>query len=884
MILGKIIEWANQELDPWKRQAVRMLLTQDSIDDNDENNLFLMLKEAYSLPCDGKSNLSDDLLKAEEISGSNEQGHVIVLRQINEINGVNAIPAGSSISFANSGMTVIYGENGAGKSGYFRVFKKACFARDEKERIYGNVFLSTPQVTPEAVFKLDIDNNETSIKWVDTKQKPEILGNICVFDNKCARVIIDEKNSVSYLPYGADVFQKIVALTQKFKMKLDHDKPKLSKPEISDMPETTKAGKMFNSINSKTRIKDLQPWSLWKDDKTGSSDEKKLVDLNANYALALHGDTTKQVRLLGNIKSRLVAFKEQMFQISNIFSLESLKQFNQLLESRRNYKNAYQKVAQKPEGPLFGIATSEWEALYWAAKDYSIKQAYRKIPFPVTEVGQKCVLCMQDLSQEASVRLSNFHQYMENTVRKQVGCTNVEITRIIENFKSFDFVKIKQDFKDVTDEILNRQKSISQEILDYLDKASDLRKLYLNADDKNIVCDAEAITFNCVQFDLIDKLIDSEIEECKKKNNPEELKKVGDELTELKARKQFAINFAIINQYLIDLIMIALYDFTISRLDTRSITQKGKTLIGKALTPPLKKALTSELKSFGIQHLPLDLKHSGSAGENVHQMKMQTHDGILRMKLTDILSEGEQRVIAVAGFLAELSLQGKPMPIVFDDPVSSLDHEYSEKIAARLVDVSKNRQVVIFTHDISFMLELQRKSEENGLYCHCVSIHREGNIAGKIRGETAWHAMKVNQRLAFIDERLAQIVHLYPEAQRDYNSEVAVLYGYLRETWEAAIEEALFNNTVRRFSAEVQTLRLRKVVIYDTDYDIISKGMITCSKWMIGHDLSKAISENRPPPGDFQISIQELRDFVAGLKTRRKATSAMKKIVAPKIG
>ncbi len=86
----------------------------------------------------------------------------------------------------------------------------------------------------------------------------------------------------------------------------------------------------------------------------------------------------------------------------------------------------------------------------------------------------------------------------------------------------------------------------------------------------------------------------------------------------------------------------------------------------------------------------------------------------------------------------------------------------------------------------------------------------------------------------------------------------------------------MFNNTVRRFSADVQTLRLKQVVVEETDYKIISKGMSKCSKWMIGHDLSKVISENRPSPVEFQSDIKELRDFTNSLKTRKKAVVEMK--------
>jgi wobble nucleotide-excising tRNase len=40
----------------------------------------------------------------------------------------------------------------------------------------------------------------------------------------------------------------------------------------------------------------------------------------------------------------------------------------------------------------------------------------------------------------------------------------------------------------------------------------------------------------------------------------------------------------------------------------------------------------------------------------------------------DILSEGEQRVVAIRSFFAEVGLSGGKGGIVLDDPVSSFDH------------------------------------------------------------------------------------------------------------------------------------------------------------------------------------------------------------------
>src|SRR3546814_2812217 len=48
---------------------------------------------------------------------------------------------------------------------------------------------------------------------------------------------------------------------------------------------------------------------------------------------------------------------------------------------------------------------------------------------------------------------------------------------------------------------------------------------------------------------------------------------------------------------------------------------------------------------------------------------------------SQILSEGEQRALALAGFLTEVALTEGSGPIIVDDPVSSLDRDRSAKVA-----------------------------------------------------------------------------------------------------------------------------------------------------------------------------------------------------------
>jgi wobble nucleotide-excising tRNase len=65
---------------------------------------------------------------------------------------------------------------------------------------------------------------------------------------------------------------------------------------------------------------------------------------------------------------------------------------------------------------------------------------------------------------------------------------------------------------------------------------------------------------------------------------------------------------------------------------------------------------------------------------------------------SDVLSEGEQKVIALADFLAEASL--KPAaPVIFDDPINSLDYR-------RMAEVKESAQHVagsILTESLNSM-------------------------------------------------------------------------------------------------------------------------------------------------------------------------------------
>ena len=226
--LNLIIEWAKNDIPTWQGDAVRRLLLNDRISENDISELISIIKKQHGL-LEAKDIVPKPILPQKGMfSGVLVSGNNVKLKAIKDLKNINAIPDGSSLLFGHEGLTVIYGENGSGKSGYARVLKRACKARDTKERILPNIFNKTPVEPAKATFKISLDNQEDQeIKWQDGINSDEILSSISVFDSRCARVIVDEKNQITYLPYGTQIFSELVSLLNVIKEKLDDEKTRI---------------------------------------------------------------------------------------------------------------------------------------------------------------------------------------------------------------------------------------------------------------------------------------------------------------------------------------------------------------------------------------------------------------------------------------------------------------------------------------------------------------------------------------------------------------------------------------------------------------------------------------------------------------------------------
>jgi ABC-type multidrug transport system ATPase subunit len=231
--------------------------------------------------------------------------------------------------------------------------------------------------------------------------------------------------------------------------------------------------------------------------------------------------------------------------------------------------------------------------------------------------------------------------------------------------------------------------------------------------------------------------------------------------------------------------------------------------------------------------------------------------------LADILSEGEQKVIAIADFLAEASLRTGSAPIIFDDPVNSLDHRRVREIAKRIAELSAEHQVVVFTHDIWLATELLSAFDDTPGDCSSYLIREEGGIKGLVSGEK--HPR--SDTVASIGKRInAKIQDAASGNDEGRQERIDSTYDLIRTWCERVVEHVLLKKVAQRFQPNVAMQNLNDIhadrlgTAISTIYPIWEKAC----RYMTGHSqpmdtlgIRATVTELKQDWADLQQSLTD---------------------------
>ncbi len=744
------------------------------------------------------------------------------LRAIREIKGVNALATGQELNIGDN-LTVFYGPNASGKSGYARILKAACFTRSPSLEILGNIHVPAgTREHPGAIFVLA---DGTTVPFEDSKPCLPLRDNFAVFDGSCIRVHTDEKNPFSVTPYLFDVFPKLVSVGDRVGAMLGAEISKVQ-PNIQLFRidgGTSKVAVALNGLSHDTNLAELESLAIF-----GEVDEARAAEIDKKLAEIKAANQAEVLKILSRKISDVNALDEQFRALVKVFSSNALEPTNKLMEEIKELTDlaAATSAAKFSGEPVQPVGSQTWLALLKAAIVFN-DEAYPDKGFPPQITDALCVLCQQPLAHDARARLTRFFAFVTSDTEVRLAAATRNLLVMRQRIENLDLAFFGQDsaqrrtIEEMEAELVAR----IEQLLTSLQAARESVRANL---DKKAWTDVPAVT-NSVSSDLqaLREKLESAAADLRKQDTALVVRQLSAEFSLLRDRKVLAKVFSEVKKAIEALKWIRRAE-QVRAIPHRHITDKQKALVKDLLGKGFETEFHVNCKALHLD-VPLQFKITGAEGTTNRQLGFQA---IANPPPSHVLSEGEQTAVALADFLTEVKLNKSSIGIVFDDPVTSMDHMRKEVIAKRLVEEAKIRQVLIFTHDIVFTQYLTSAAIEANVNFWGRTISRPGD------GAPGWVDLDAFPHPHYEKEAMSVANQCLQEARHATGTKREILLrrgcASLRTAYEYFVQSRLFNDVIGRWRENI------KYIISDVyvDPDIakrVDERMGYLSKYIEGH-------------------------------------------------
>jgi energy-coupling factor transporter ATP-binding protein EcfA2 len=864
-VLETILDWS-ADRSAWQRDALRRIVTGGTPDEAGLNEILALCKKDH-----GAQGITLDtaVLEAAHLPANPPGGASIGLAALTNVLGVNQLANGQALAFEPAGLTIVYGPNGSGKSGYARVLKRACRARKAGD-IMPDAYNPAPAGKATANFSILKDGTpEPVVAWTDNGKPDAVLSAISVFDRDCGSVHVQEKNEVAFRPFGLDIPDDLAGVCQALKQKLSAEEVQLraQRDPVFEKPTwnaVSAVGKIMSALAHDTDLGSLEKLGEMTENERArlARLEEDLLKNPVDAAAEQRQFATEVRQLIGTLD-----------RIAATYADEPLNRLKTLADTARDRRTAADLAAKSAFDCLAvpGVGGEAWRMLWEAARRYSEEVAYPTAPFPPA-AEESCVLCHQALSPDAKARLGSFENFIKADAEAQAAAAEREFSGALSAFKArkLDIRLIAQ----VRRRIGVQHAALARSILRFVASA-DLRRLKCLA----ALATADALglpPFSPFPKADLEKLEEelltyaAQLDEAADAEGRERLLLERDGLKDRAAVPGLLVTAKKEIARLGELRIVAA---CIADLTTNAITKLGNEIADNVITPKMRDQFQSEIVRLAAEKVRVEIVRSGGQyGSPNYQVRLFANP---KAKVHMVLSEGEQTCVALAAFLTELATAPHKSALVFDDPVTSLDHRWRNKVAQRLVEECENRQIIVFTHDMVFVNDLHDKAIRCGARVKFLSLSRGSAGTGIVTDGLPWQHASLKDRIDKLEKDARAARALYDANDEEAYREAAVrIYSRLRASWERGLEDVVFAGVILRHRDYLDTKNLKKITAVEAaDVDVYRNNFKKCSDLVEAHDPSRGRDGAVPPPDEIMADIKALSDWASSIRDKQKAVA-----------
>jgi energy-coupling factor transporter ATP-binding protein EcfA2 len=779
-----LADWANGK-DEWTRLIVRLVLeTGRPLSSEDVSTAFQLFLE--------EKGFSDRTIPVEhpltvDVTTSTDED-TLVLKSISAVAGVNALTTNPEITL-HDGLTIFFGENGAGKTGYARILKALANSRTADEILPDINDPSAPE-NPSATIKYSLDGVEYSKQWKGENGSSPFT-RMSIFDTPAVNIHVDEDVTYVFTPAALALFNHVTQGIRGVQSKLQEAVESLGRSNtlLQRFDRGTDVYTYVETLGASTELKQIDKFLEGLGDNP-EEDAKKLEGTVAALRANTLSETLKRQQRAAHVLSDALdlAGKLSAFVVSDYN--ESLVKLGALKKDYKTFRDSLFAAADLPTPP-----EDTWDRFIRAGSEYK-----EHLESEGAHDEQRCLYCRQVLNSDATGLVAKYKDYLEDKITDDIHNEERRLASLVDALTSIDGSAMntyvdEQDSADSSEPLATLRKvlQIYDETLKLLNDEKPVEPKLL-----------EPIKPSLKAIELARDRVGKDIEDLTKQlsNTAEALTNRTKELENLRARLTLQSLRAEVETFVSN-------SQRADKLDT--LAKKFKPLL-TSLTD-LSTDASNQLINNNFEHL---FKEECKAlRANTLQLAFVGRDAKTKRKKllkgsnyrpSKVLSEGEQKVLAIADFLAEARLTGIRAPIVFDDPVNSLDHRRLGEVADRITVLAEEGQVIVFTHDILLATGLLARFEKSK---RCVYYQ----VTDEPDTGTVTHASGPRwDTLSNLKGKVNAAIQDATASQGDERAaHIRTAYDWMRSWCEVFVEKELLAGVTERYQPNVRMTALSNI-------------------------------------------------------------------------